>query len=201
MPKPERHIARSAPTAPTLHEIYSAHLAAVRRDPSAPHATDLGEERGWLLRAGIPDIVQPFLTHLPADALDLAQYAGLDGAAAAALLKRLGPVQLLDRQNQAPSIGTVLRAAANHPDDVEVHGYLVGPGRPDERITAEGVDVYGAEDLMIAPDHPRGCECRLLWQMVAEEFGIDDAVSGPHEITAHVNPWRPNEPCWRLWWD
>ena len=186
---------------PTLRARYSDQLLAVLTDAAAPRSTDLGEERGWLLRADVPDVVQPFLTHSPDDDTDLARYAGLDATAAAMLLDRLTPIQLEDRQNDGPTLGTLLRAAVAHPDDVEVHGYLIGPARRDERITAEGVDIYGALDLDITPGHHADRQCRELWELVQNELGIDDARCRPDEITPRINPWRPNEQCWSLWWD
>ena len=186
---------------PTLRARYSDQLVCVLSDAAAPLSTDLGEKRGWLLRAGVPDIVQPFLTHSPDDDADLARYAGLDATAAAMLLDRLTPIQLEDRQNDGPTLGTLLRAAVAHPDDVEVHGYLIGPARRDERITAEGVDIYGTLDLDITPGHHADRQCRELWELVQHELGIDDARCRPDEITPRINPWRPNEPCWSLWWD
>ena len=186
---------------PTVRARYSDQLVAVLTDAAAPRSTDLGEERGWLLRADVPDVVQPFLTHSPDDDADLARYAGLDAAAAADLLDRLTPIQLEDRQNDGPTLGTLLRAAVAHPDDVEVHGYLIGPARRDERITAEGVDIYGALDLDITPGHHADRQCRELWELVQHELGIDDARCRPDEITPRINPWRPNEQCWSLWWD
>src|SRR5665647_2025645 len=53
---------RTAMPEPTLRARYSAQLVCVLSDAAAPLSTDLGEKRGWLLRADVPDIVQPFLT-------------------------------------------------------------------------------------------------------------------------------------------
>jgi hypothetical protein len=187
-------------SAPTLRDLYSPQLERIRADPTTPQVTDLGEDRGWLLSAGVPDVVQPFVTRTPLDDADLATYAGLDAAAAAVLLSRLTDDQLADRQNDAPTLGTLLRAAAEHPDDVEVHGYLVGPARRDERLTAEGIDVYGVPDLDITPGHHAGCECDALFALV-QELGVTFAEWPPDSMVTRVNPWRPNETCWHLWWD
>ena len=187
-------------SAPTLRDLYSSQLELIQGDPTAPQVTDLGEDRGWLLRTGVPDVVQPFLTRTPTDDADLAAYAGLDAAAAAVLLSRLTDAQLADRQNAAPTLGTLLRAAAEHPEDIEVHGYLVGPARRDERLTAEGIDIYGLPDLDITAGHHAGCECDLLFTLV-QELGVAYAEWPPDSMALHVNPWRPNETCWRLWWD
>ena len=157
--------------------------------------------RGWLVTSGVTDVVAPFVTHLPADDGDVARFAGLDASAARALFEILTPEQLEDRQNDAPSLGVLLRATVAHPDEVELHGYLVGPVRTDERLTAEGCLVYSAPDLDITPRHDPGCRCGELWALVRRDLGITDASCLPHEVTRQVSPWRPNEPCWSLWWD
>lgn len=198
MPKPP---GASSAIPPTLHTRYAAELATVLRDPTAPTTTDLGGARGWLVTEGVATLIQPFVTAMPQDDLDLARFAGVSGAAATALLERLDAQQLADRQNAAPSLGVLLRAAAAHPDDVEVHGYLVGPARVDERISAEGVDVYALPCLDVRPDHGRGCQCELLWHLVADLLQTDAGAALPDSISRRTNPWRPNEPCWRLWWD
>ena len=182
----------------SLRDVLTAQLAGV--DPHAEPPGHLGE-RGWLLHQGVADVLQPFVTALPRDDHDLVRYAGLTASAAGVLLETLTPQQLADRQNAAPTLATLLQAAVRHADDVELHGYVVGPARPDERLTAEGVDVYGLPFLDVLPDHGEGCECDRLWALVTERLELDPSVCGPHEITLRVNPWRPNEPCWRLWWD
>lgn len=186
---------------PTLHSQYAAHLASVLGDPSAAASTEHGDERGWLVTTGVAQLIEPFVTARPRDDADLARFAGLTGAAASAILGRLDARRLADRQNAAPSLGALLRAAAAHPDDLEVHGYLVGPARTDERISAEGVDVYALPLLDVRPDHGDGCQCELLWHLVADLLDADADAALPDSISRRTNPWRPNEPCWRLWWD
>ncbi len=184
-----------------LRTTYAHDLARLRADDLAPAVTDVGSPRGWLVDTGVVDLVEPFLTSRPADGGDLARYAGLDGVTAGALLAVLPAVELDDRQNDAPTLGTLLRAATEHPDEVELHGYLVGPARVDERLTAEGLYAYVAPDLDITPGHHHGCECEQLWSIVRRDLGVDDAVRMPDSISARLNPWRPYEPCWSLWWD
>jgi hypothetical protein len=184
-----------------LRTLYAAELERVRADPDAPPVTAVGTPRGWLLECGVVDLVEPFLTWRPAEEGDLARYAGLDGETARSLLAVLPAVELDDRQNDAPTLGTLLRATVEHPDEVELHGYLVGPGRVDERLTAEGLYAYVEPDLDITPGHHHGCECERLWALVQRDLGIDDAVRMPDSIAPRLNPWRPYEPCWSLWWD
>lgn len=184
-----------------LRDLYAADLARVRGQPDAPTTTVTGTVRGWLLDCGVAALIEPFLTWRPSDPGDLARFAGLDGETAAALLDVLPPVELDDRQNDGPTLGTLLRAAAAHPDEVELHGYLVGPARVDERLTAEGLYAYVAPDLEISADHGPGCGCEELWRAVRRDLGVDDAIRMPDVITPRLNPWRPYEPCWSLWWD
>ncbi len=176
----------------TLRTIYALQRDDVLADPGAAPTTQLHEERGWLVTRRVVDVVEPYVTSLPDDDADLARYAGLDAEAAADLLTLLTPGQLDDRQNDAPALGALLRAALAHPDDVEVHGYLVGPARTDERISAEGVDLYGVPFADTSDE--------AVWA-AALALGLDDARRPPDATTRHLNPWRPYEPCWRLWWD
>lgn len=162
--------------------------------------SDVGP-RGWTVTSGVSDVVGPYVSHLPLDDGDLARFRGLGASAAQALLERLTPTQLSDRQNDAPTLGSMLRAAVQHPGQVEVHGYLVGPARGDERITAEGVWLYAAPDLEISPRHDPGCQCDELWAIAQRDFGLDDAWRAPHELDRRLSPHRPAEPCWSLWWD
>ena len=189
------------PAEPTLRDLYARQLERVRDDPTAAACTTVGTARGWLLDTGVADLVAPFVTRLPDDDADLARFAGLDGATAALVLERLPAVELEDRQNDAPSLGALLTAAARHPDEVELHGYLVGPGRTDERLSAEGLFAYGAPDVASDPGHGAGCLCEELWAWVQAELGVDDAVRMPDDIRPVLNRWRPYEPGWCLWWD
>lgn len=193
----------------SLRDLLTTHLETTTdaRDDDA---------RGWLLRTGVVDLVEPFVTTLPADPGDLTRFAGLDGATAVLLLERLSSARLADRQNHGPTLGTVLGVAAAHPDEVELGGYLVGPGRADERITVEGLDLYGVGTLLapdrsgtpitaadVAADVRRmdpDATAMLVWGLV-QHLGVDDATGPPDLVTERVNPWRPNETCWSLWWD
>lgn len=167
----------------TLRDLFTIHLdESVHGRPA---------DRGWLLRTGVVDLVAPFVTRLPTDPGDLTRFAGLDGSTAALLLERLTPERLEDRQNASPTLGTLLAAAAEHPDQLELHGYLVGPGRTDERITVDGAYVYGIDEPL-API--------LVWAL-AQHLGIGDALAPPDQVTPQVTPWRPNETCWSLEWD
>lgn len=184
-----------------LRTRYERELAGALEYRLAPRRTVVGSRRGWLLDTGVVDLIEPFRTTGPDHAGDLARFAGLDGETAAALLRVIHPVDLDDRQNDAPTLATLLRSAVEHPDEVEVHGYLVGPARVDERVTATGLCAYVAPDLDITPGHHLGCECERLWEVVRRDLGVDDAVRMPDGIERALNPWRPYEQCWVLSWD
>lgn len=181
----------------------------------SPPADSLYGSSGWTTEAGIDRLLGPFAvgrgrsiapgirlpgptgtsaTPLPAEG-GIARFAGLDAAAAVELLDLLPPGQLGDRQNDGPTLGALLRSAVAHPGVVEVHGYLVVPPRPDERVTGEGVFVYGSFD-----DVAR-LEDGAVWAELRTAYGLGDATAPPDELVVRRNRWRPDEPCWRLWWD
>lgn len=120
----------------------------------------------------------------------LTRFAGLGGLEARLIGSAMTRKQLAERQNDGPTQSSVLAAAARNPGTVEVHGYVVGPDRSDERFTAEGVFLY---DESIA-SHEQAMDAART------RFGLDH-LQGPSEVSLVENPWRPGEKAWRLWWD
>jgi len=119
------------------------------------------------------------------------RYSGLGGGQAESLLSALTARQLRERQGDSPTTGAILRAAATHPGTVEVHGYVVGPSRDDERFSAEGVYLY--DDSITSPEQARDA--------LAAKYGITDELAPADVVQVQENQWRPGEKCWRLWWD
>ncbi len=183
----------------TLAELYRRQLEAA--DPEVPRTPP----PGWLLSTGVADVVEPFITRMPDDGADLARFAGLGATAAAELLRLLPPGELDDRQNWAPTLGTILRSAVAHPGLVEVHGYLVGPARADERLTAEGVVVRAWLDLDVTSTHEDGCQCGVLIDRVRDELGIADDEQPPDEVRplfeGSAGSAAGTPTGWVLWWD
>ncbi|MFH5822689.1 hypothetical protein [Georgenia sp. AZ-5] len=183
----------------------------------AEAAGELYGPRGWSVRAGVWEVLAPFTArgHVPwaypgvgaavgADGRpgrDHVAFAGLDGAAALELLERLPPAQLVDRQNAAPTLGSMLWAAARHPGTVEVHGYGIGPQRADERVSAEGLVVYAFADLAVSPNHAPGCRCQELWALVEDVLELEGDGGSPDEIHRSRPPWARDREGWWLWWD
>ncbi|MEZ0164926.1 hypothetical protein AB2L27_09130 [Kineococcus sp. LSe6-4] len=158
----------------------------------------------WTL--DVLDVLEPYVLGRPDHPGDVVRYRDLSWTAAAALLQRVPPGHLRDKQNSAPSLGAVLVAAVGHPAEVEVHGYLVPPCRPDERIAAEGIVVYDHPELeefrLVDDDAPcaqTGCECRAFWSSVQASFGLADAGGGPQVIAPRTCR-RTGRRGWYLWW-
>ncbi len=128
------------------------------------------------------------VTHSNGDGL--IRFAGLGALEARLIGSAMTRKQLSERQNDGPTQSAILAAAARNPGVVEVHGYVVGPDRSDERFTAEGVFIYddtiGSQEQAL--DAARG------------RFGLDH-LELPDEVMQVENPWRPGERAWRLWWE
>lgn len=181
--------------------------------PGGPRSRETLEQCWRRLADGRPswtaellDVVEPYVLGRPAHPGDVARYRDLSWTAAAALLHRVPAGHLRDKQNAAPSLGSVLVAAVGHPREVEVHGYLVPPCRPDERIAAEGIVVYDHPELdefrLLDEDGPcweTGCECRAFWSSVQASFGLEDAGAGPQVIAPRTCR-RTGRTGWYLWW-
>jgi len=152
------------------------------------------------------DLLEPFVLARPEYEGDIARFRDLPWTAAAQLLSVLTPDELADKQNAAPSLGSLLVASVGHPREIELHGYLVPPCREDERLTAEGLVIYDhpelEEFLLVEGDGPceeTGCECRAFWACVQASFGLEDADHGPHLITPRTCQ-RTGREGWYLWW-
>lgn len=117
-------------------------------------------------------------------------YDGINGDAAAGLLSSLPTGAGPDSHNGAPAIGSMLRAAHRYPGRVEVGGYLVGPDRADERVSADTLLLYADTDRTADE----------AWQSAREKLQFGECAE-PTEAQLVENPWRPGEKCWRFWWD
>lgn len=185
----------------SLRRAWTEHLEA----PAAPPDERFpgSPPRGWVLDAGLPEILAPFVGSPPARRESLTRFTGLRGEAAEALLAALPPAQLEQRHNFGPTTRSALRAGSRYPDEVELAGFAIGPGRRDEGVSIPTVVVRPPRPFRIAAEsdgprdfHPQWCECAALVDLVRTRFGLDP-VHGPDEIT----PWGLDGEAWRLWWD
>ena len=138
---------------------------------------------------------------IPHERLDLA---------GALLLDRLPDEYLATaRQNDGPTIGSVLRAVVSKPEHLRAHGYVIGPGRCDERITVEGVLFRSDGAFRPCPIYGPpldDCDCERLYDQLRSQLGVDDAVVRPHELDHWLGyDWREGryhpERWYRAWWD
>lgn len=208
--------------ATSLADLWREQLAVTLDEDPYPAAER--QPRGWLLDAGLAEILEPFagLAHRHHD---LTRIAGLDGAAARALLARLPASELEDRQNDAPTMRALLEVIAAHPVVVTGIGYVVGPDRWDERLTLEGLLIDDPELLDFEPDvlsgptpalvrtlgeheqeeyhlHRRGCVehsvMRQQWYAARHRYGIAGARRPPTEVD--VRYVFGSGAVLRLWW-
>ncbi|MEU2200371.1 hypothetical protein [Isoptericola sp. NPDC019482] len=208
-PLPAPRSARFVP--PELVDLQSAwrrERELASREDHAHHGTLGGscpDRHGWLLDDGLDVLLEPVLTGSTTPGFY--PFVALDERTAAGLLERLGEHELAtQRQNLGPTLGAVLRAVVRHPDRIRAQGYVVGPLRCDERITATGVLFRPDGDLLgpgRGPDH-RSAE--VVGALTG--LGIDDMRAAPDEVVPWRGPrpdrggaTRTEEPWFRAWWD
>ncbi|MDO4791548.1 MAG: hypothetical protein Q3999_03585 [Buchananella hordeovulneris] len=202
-------VSLTATTFPSQHSRPPApvHLAAVPPSfPEGPYGPP-----GWSVRAGLWEVLadytpQPHLDSAAdewvrdgAPVKDFVPLLGLGKGAAEFLLANLPPAQLADRQNLAPTLGALLRAAARV-EGVTLCGYGIGPQRSDERVSIDAILVPGHANATVHRDHRAPCDCNELWQRLSAELELD-ALAPPDEIARVMPPWPPYGSAWRLWWD
>ncbi|MPV51045.1 hypothetical protein GCG21_13720 [Pseudactinotalea sp. HY160] len=168
--------------------------------------TDHGVQRGWTAKV-LPGAMGQFTssTYCPADyysssdgrdgqngANGLISYAGLGSDAAQKVLAG-APEQALaqERQNDGPTVATMLAATVAHPGKVELGGYVVGQDRTDERLSADTAYIFGEDDA--SPQE--------VLAKAKGTYGLHDATRKPDNLDLVEVPWRPGEKAWRLWWD
>ena len=133
---------------------------------------------------------------------DYMPFHDLGPQAAARLLEVLPEAQLADRQNLAPTLGSLLRACARADGRVRLSGYAIGPRRPDERVTVEALWIADPDllDMEVHDEHDEGCRCRVLWDTVRERYELD-ARALPDEMRPMRRQWTHGWVGTWLWWD
>lgn len=133
---------------------------------------------------------------------DYTPFHDLGPGAAARLLEVLPEAQLADRQNLAPTLGSLLRACARADGRVRLSGYAIGPRRPDERVTVEALWIADPDllDMEVHDEHDEGCCCRVLWDTVRERYELD-ARALPDEMRPMRRQWTHGQVGTWLWWD
>ncbi len=175
-----------------------------------PHAEagwfsrEMGVEPGWSQKPEILGTLMPYMRKNVVESWNyneysnngatggLAYFGGIDGEDAQTLLDHLPEGALQITQNGSPTVGSILKAAADHPGEVTAHGYYVPSNRPDERVSVEGV-------YLARPDLSEGQALDRLRDLVEETGGAMD--EGPTEFDLGSAPWDPQLLVWRAWWD
>ncbi len=206
-----------------LADVWRRQRARPLRDSPGPTGEQL--PRGWLLDAGLAEVLGPFARLSDDDSDDPIPIVGLDAGAATTLLHRLPAAELKDRQNWAPTLGDLLTVIAAHPKVVTGIGYAVGPHRCDERLSLDGllIDDPGlfsfAPDLRLGPvptvvsdltseqqeeyhEHRRGCVVasveRQQWFAARHRYRIDGAEAEHTEIGECLT--AAGDIALRIWW-
>lgn len=159
--------------------------------------------RGWTVLSGVAvlalqysdwmwmDTAEDFPGVKPEEMIDYLPYFGGDSWLAKRIWGRIPEAALEERQNYAPSLGAILDFIKDHPDDALFSGYLIGPQRFDERLSADA--------LYISPEF-LGLDSENADALDAYDAFIKlglDQVSSPDEICQ----WYRERPYWRFWWD
>lgn len=159
-----------------------------------PEMTDgLYGQLGWVEKTGAADALAGYMDEGEVGG-DYHRFSTLDSKGAEKLLEVLPSVTHQDRQNDAPTLGTMLAACAKNPGKVSLSGYTIGDSRWDERVSVDTIHV--ADPEAVEGTRLSGQEARDKWHEYQEKLGLD-AREAPDEIYSTGG----NEPGWEMWWD
>ena len=154
----------------------------------------------WLDDRHVTALLSPYICE-GWDTGDYARFADLSGADARRLRTLLPPLARDDRQNNAPRISDLLRAATRI-DGLTLEGYVIRAPRWDERVSIDTVCV--PESAIIAhtgrPIDDSSYPAYQHWLTLADVLGLGDDAIPPDEMRiltrdATATRW------WWAWWD
>lgn len=151
---------------------------------------------GWTKKTGVTDIMEKYVN--PRMGIgDYKRFTNLEGEDAAKLLKTLPTKALEDRQNDSPTLGSMLAACAANPGKVHLSGYMIGDSRTDERISVDAILV--ADPVASESRQLNVKEAHKVWTNYEEKLGLD-AIGSPDEVYGAEE--SENHPrSWVMWWD
>lgn len=121
------------------------------------------------------------------------------------LLDSIPTANLDDQQNWAPTCGALLKACVSHPASVTLSGYVVGPGRWDERVTFDGVRIAVCPVMPGSAGfcrEPVGQDRVRVWRELGEYLGLDACEANMPDEMLPLAVSCGLEGCgWWLWWD
>lgn len=164
--------------------------------PDADPDYGLYGPEGWMKKTGAIDVVKGYYD--PGTGMgNYARFSKLDDKGAEELLKVLPTSALLDRQNDGPSLKTLLSACAANPGKISLSGYTIDDSRWDERVSIDTIHISDPEAVEGA-NIPRQ-QARDKWNEYQEKLGLD-AGEAPDEV--YSSGGRNGEADgWTFWWD
>ena len=154
----------------------------------------------WLDDRHVSSLLAPYLCD-GWDTGDYARFADLSGADARTLSSLLPPLAREDRQNNAPRITDLLRAASRI-DGLALDGYIIRAPRWDERVSIDTVCV--PENAIIAqtgqPIDETAFPTYQHWLILADVLGLDDDATPPDDMRILARDTSTTR-WWWAWWD
>lgn len=148
---------------------------------------------GWTDKTGATEVLKGYMD---ADTSmgNYGRFSNLDGEGAEKLLATLPSIVHQDRQNDAPTLGTMLAACAANPGKVSLSGYTIDQTRWDERVSVDTIHI--ADPEAVEGTRLYGQAARDKWHEYQEKLGLD-AREAPDEIYSSGG----EKPGWEMWWD
>lgn len=165
-------------------------------------------DAGWTVERGIHDLMREYLS--PFGDLSFTRFADLDADTLASVVALLPPANMEDRQNHAPTLSELCAAAFARPEQVTLSGYIVGPPRHDERLSVDGLMVWGTPITASGGwgSEPLGGERLDLWQRLGDYLGCEahdrncpDEMVPLRQIDETSGLTVQGVQGWWLWWD
>ena len=154
----------------------------------------------WLDDRHVTALLAPYICE-GWDTGDYARFADLSGEEARRLRTLLPPLARDDRQNNAPRISDLLRAATRI-DGLTLEGYVIRAPRLDERVSIDTVCV--PESAIIAhtgrPIDDASCPSYEHWLTLAQVLGLGAEAVPPDEMRFLVRD-ASSARWWWAWWD
>lgn len=151
---------------------------------------------GWTLTSGVSHLLAPIECE-PRLCENFVRFSGLKEPEARALIDILPEANLHDRQNNGPELAELLHTAITC-EGVELSGYMVGPPRPDERVSVDGLFAPPGIGLPLASPHDPFPFAH--WPTVRDVLNLKTATAPPDEFLP-VSTGRDSECGWWMWWD
>ena len=148
---------------------------------------------GWTRKTGAIEAIKDYLD-TSVTMGNYGRFSKLDSEGAEKLLASLPSITHQDRQNDAPTLGTMLAACAANPGKVSLSGYTIDDSRWDERVSVDTIHI--ADPEAVEGTRLSGQQLRDKWHEYQEQLGLD-AREAPDEIYSTGG----EEPGWEMWWD